>query len=318
MRVLVTGGAGFIGSNIVENLLGCGHYVRVIDNLSTGSEVNIKSFVDNPNFEFINGDITDKQVFEASCEGIDTICHQAALGSVPRSIDHPDQSHSSNVNGFVNVLMTAKKLGIRRIVYASSSAVYGSDCTPAKTENCTGELLSPYAITKFIDELYARIFTRLYGLECIGLRYFNVYGPRQNPAGEYAAVIPKFINQFRHHQISTINGNGSYSRDFIYVSDVVNANMLALTTSNTDCFGQVYNIGTGSSFSILELYNQIKTITESSLEPVFGPAITGDIDHSMASIENARKHLGFAPEISFEVGLRYTIKYFESIEQPNM
>jgi UDP-N-acetylglucosamine 4-epimerase len=310
MHILVTGGAGFIGSNIVKFLLENNHTVRVIDNLITGHLENINEFIDHPNFEFILCDITNIDDLRKNMCNIDAITHQAALGSVPRSVNDPLTSHNTNVNGFLNILIVAKELNIKRIVYASSSSVYGDNNELPKIENKIGNQLSPYAITKYIDELYARIFTQLYDLECIGLRYFNVFGPKQDPNGVYAAVIPKFITQIKNNLDVTINGDGNNSRDFTYIDNVVRANYLALTTDNKQCFGEIFNIGAGGRITILEMFNIIKNILNSDKIPIFGPNRKGDIPHSNADIEKAKLLLNYDPKISFEEGIIKTIDYY--------
>ncbi len=310
MFVLVTGGAGFIGSNIVKFLLESNHKVRVLDNLSTGFNHNIQEFTSNPNFEFILGDITDLNTVLNSLADIDVICHQAALGSVPRSISDPLSSHNANVNGFLNVLMAAKEKGIKRIVYASSSSVYGDHPGLPKVEDQIGKALSPYAITKYIDELYAELFTKLYGLECIGLRYFNVFGPKQNPNGAYAAVIPKFVSDIKNNIRPTINGDGSFSRDFTFVDNVVQANYLALHTTNTNCFGQAFNIGCGGQITINEIFYTIRNGLRSKLEPIYGPERKGDVAHSNADITKAKEFFEYNPEISFKDGIIRTLEFY--------
>lgn len=314
MFILVTGGAGFIGSNIVEYLLNNHHKVRVIDNLVTGNKNNLTDFITNPNFEFIYGDITNLENLRNVCKNIDLICHQAAIGSVPGSINDPLSSHNSNINGFLNLLLVAKENGIKRIVYASSSAVYGDDNIIPKIENSIGKQLSPYAITKYVNELYARIFTELYDMECIGLRYFNVFGPKQDPNGPYAAVIPKFISCLKNGDRPIINGDGSYTRDFTYVKNIVEANYLALTTNNKLCYGTVFNIGAGIKISILEMFNIIKKELESNIEPIYGEYRIGDIPHSNADISKAKNILGYNPNISFEDGIKETLEYYKNIK----
>jgi UDP-N-acetylglucosamine 4-epimerase len=311
MKILLTGGAGFIGSHICDYLIENGHFVRVIDNLITGNKNNLIHHFKNDNFEFFYGDITNLESVRKACIGIDVICHQAAIGSVPRSIDDPLISHNNNINGFLNILIGAKENNIKRIVYASSSAVYGDNEDLPKSEDKIGNPLSPYAITKYVDELYGNMFTKLYNMECIGLRYFNVFGPRQDPNGAYAAVIPKFISSLKNNQQPIINGDGKYSRDFTYVNNIVMANYLALTTSNNECFGQIFNIGAGGRITILEMYNSIKNILNSNLDPIFGTFRKGDIPHSNASIEKANKLLGYDPIISFDEGIKLTINYYK-------
>lgn len=308
--ILLTGGAGFIGSNIADFLVDKNYKVRILDNLSTGNKKNIEHLLNHPNVDFLYGDITNLELLRKACTGIDMICHQAAIGSVPRSIDDPLTSHNSNVNGFLNILLIAKEKGIKRIVYASSSSVYGDSPVLPKVEDEIGNQLSPYAITKYIDELYANLFSKLYGLECIGLRYFNIFGKRQDPNGMYAAVIPKFITSLKSNKLSVINGNGSFSRDFTHVSNAVFANYLALTTTNTKCFGTVFNIGAGGRVSILEMYNIIKELMNSQLDPVFGNERAGDIPHSNANIDKAKQELGYEPLITFYDGMKLTVDYF--------
>jgi len=312
-RFLITGGCGFIGSNIVEYLLeNNASFVRVIDNLSTGNKRNIEHLLDKyANFEFMYGDITNIDVCRKAVFGIDIICHQAALGSVPRSIIDPLSSHLSNVNGFLNILISAKEAGIKRVVYASSSSVYGDHPVLPKVEENTGNLLSPYAATKKIDEIYGSVFTRCYDMECIGLRYFNVFGRRQDPNGAYAAVIPKFINLMKNGKSPIINGDGAYSRDFTYIDNVIQANVLAMTTQNTKSFGEAFNIGVEGQTTIYELFKIIKDELELDMEPVFGPNRSGDIPHSNADISKARKILDYNPQILFKEGIIRTIKYYK-------
>lgn len=314
--ILVTGGAGFIGSNIVEFLLKNGvKNIRILDNLSTGFFHNIKPLLDNfTNVEFMWGDITNLEMCKKACQGMTMVCHQAALGSVPRSINDPLTSHNTNVNGFLNILVAMKENGIKRIVYASSSSVYGSNDKPIKIENSIGKQMSPYAITKYIDELYARIFTELYEFECIGLRYFNVFGPRQNPEGVYAAVIPKFIKLMINDEQIIINGDGTYSRDFTYIDNVVYANYLALTTENQLCFGEIFNVGTNNSISINVLVGQIKQILGKECDVIYGPNRLGDVPYSNASIEKISEYLGYSPKVFFNEGLVKTVEYFKSSE----
>lgn len=311
-RFLITGGCGFIGSNIVEYLLeNNASFVRVIDNLSTGNKRNIEHLLDKyANFEFMYGDITNIEVCRKSVSGIDIICHQAALGSVPRSIIDPLSSHLSNVNGFLNILISAKEAGIKRVVYASSSSVYGDHPVLPKVEENTGNLLSPYAATKKIDEIYGAVFTRCYEMECIGLRYFNVFGRRQDPNGAYAAVIPKFINLMKNGKSPTINGDGNYSRDFTYIDNVIQANVLAMTTTNTESYGEAFNIGVEGQTTIYELFRIIKDELKLDMEPIFGPNRSGDIPHSNADISKARKILNYNPQILFKEGIIRTISYY--------
>lgn len=307
MNILITGGAGFIGSNIVEYLCKEKLYksIRIFDNLSTGKYSNIEPFLTQyDNLEFMHGDITNLETCRKAVQGIDLICHQAALGSVPHSVNDPLASHISNVNGFLHILIAAKESGIKRIVYASSSSVYGDNPVLPKVEKDIGNLLSPYAATKAIDEIYAGIFTRCYEMECIGLRYFNVFGPRQDPNGAYAAVIPKFILLMKAGKQPTIHGDGSFSRDFIYIDNVVQANILALTTTNKECFGTAFNIGVGEQTSILDMVHTINIELKTNVQPILGPNRQGDIPHSHADITKARKLLGYKPTIDFNKGIK--------------
>ena len=311
MRVLVTGGAGFIGSHICDELLKNGHYVLVIDNLSTGSMDNIKHNMENENFSFEHVDINNTQrcYIALKQHKIDAICHQAAMGSVPRSIQSPEKTHENNVNGFFNILDIARRLEIKRFVYASSSSVYGSNKDLPKVESVTGSPLSPYAASKYIDELYANAFTNAYNMECIGLRYFNIFGPRQNPNGPYAAVIPKFIDSLKDIKSPEIYGDGTYSRDFTYVANAVHANILALTTENEKCFGQAFNIGAGARYTINELFSEIVNNLEiDDIRPTYLENRNGDVPHSMASIEKAKEFLNYSVQVDFHQGIKMLLK----------
>ena len=305
LNILVTGGAGFIGSNIVEFLLKNNvKKIRVIDNLSTGNKNNLQLFLDKyDNLEFMYGDISKLEDCRKAVKGMDVITNQAALGSVPRSMKDPLSSHISNVNGFLNLLIAAKEEGIKRVVYASSSSVYGDHPVLPKKEENTGSVLSPYAATKAIDEIYAGVFTKCYGMECIGLRYFNVFGPRQDPNGAYAAVIPKFIDLMKQNKQPTINGDGTFSRDFTYIDNVVQANVKALTVDNEDCYGQAVNIGAGGRITILELVDAINKGLDINIEPVLGSNRSGDIPHSNADISKAKSMLGYDPKVQFYEGI---------------
>lgn len=311
LNVLVTGGAGFIGSNIVETLLITNvKKVRILDNLKTGKMENIQFLLDKyDNVEFMYGDISNLEDCRKAVKDMDVITNQAALGSVPRSVNDPLSSHIANVNGFLNVLLAAKEEGIKRVVYASSSSVYGDHPVLPKVEENTGNVLSPYAATKAIDEIYAGVFTKCYGMECIGLRYFNIFGPRQDPNGAYAAVIPKFIALMKNGKKPVINGDGTFSRDFTYVENAVHANILALTTENNECFGEVFNIGAGGQFSLLKLIEVLNKELQTNIEPVFGPNRPGDIPHSNADITKAQNMLGYDPKISFEIGMNRLIRF---------
>jgi nucleoside-diphosphate-sugar epimerase len=307
--ILVTGGAGFIGSNIVECLLNNGvKFIRILDNLSTGKKSNIEFMLEKySNLEFMYGDISNLETCRVAVKEIDIICHQAALGSVPRSILDPLSSHISNVNGFLNILVAAKEVGIKRIVYASSSSVYGDDKTLPKTENNTGKVLSPYAATKAIDEIYGGVFTKCYGMECIGLRYFNIFGPRQDPNGVYAAVIPKFIQLIKQDKSPIINGDGSYSRDFTYVSNAVQANVLGMFTTNSEAFGEAFNIGCGGQYSLNELIDAINNGLNKNIKPIYGELRPGDIPHSNADITKAENMLEYKVLVKFEEGIKKLI-----------
>jgi UDP-N-acetylglucosamine/UDP-N-acetylgalactosamine 4-epimerase len=313
-RVLVTGGAGFIGSNIAETLLKQGvKHVRILDNLVTGKMENIQFLLDKyDNIEFMHGSIADLETCRKAVKDIDVITNQAALGSVPRSVADPLPSHIANVNGFLNILVAAKEEGIKRVVYASSSSVYGDNPILPKVEKNTGNVLSPYAATKAIDEIYAGVFSRCYGMECIGLRYFNIFGPRQDPNGAYAAVIPKFIDLMRSGKQPNINGDGTFSRDFTYVENAVQANILGLTTDNEKCFGEAMNIGAGGQFTLLELIAILNKELGTDIVPIFGPIRPGDIPHSNADISKAQNMLGYDPKISFEDGIHKLITSYNS------
>jgi UDP-N-acetylglucosamine 4-epimerase len=313
--ILVTGGCGFIGSNIVERLLSMDvKKVRVLDNLSTGDMKNInfllKKYEKIGKLEFIKGDICDIEICRLAVKGIDMICHQAALGSVPRSVSDPLNSHLSNVNGFFNILLAAKENNIKRVVYASSSSVYGDEKELPKIENKTGNLLSPYAATKAIDEIYGWIFHHTYGMECIGLRYFNVFGYRQNPRGAYAAVIPKFIELILKNERPKIYGDGTYSRDFTFIDNVVSANILALQTEDEKSFGKAINIGAGGRVTILHLYETIKKILNYNKDPIFVENRVGDIPHSNANISLAKELIGYKPRVNFEEGIKKTVNHY--------
>jgi UDP-N-acetylglucosamine 4-epimerase len=318
MILLITGGCGFIGSNIAEYFLENNLFesIIIVDNLSTGFIKNIQNLLDKyKNLKFIEGNIQDIEICRKITKNIDAICHQAATGSVPRSINDPSFYHKNNVDGFFNLLIAAKENGCKRFVYASSSSVYGDNENLPKTENKIGNVLSPYAATKKINEIYANVFYKCYGIEIIGLRYFNVFGEKQNPNGEYAAVIPKFIDYIKNDISPTIYGDGSFSRDFTYVKNVVHANYLALTTKNSECFGEVFNIGTGGQITINDIFYKISKIIGKNIIPNYQPKRKGDIPHSNASIEKAYNLLGYEPEYKFEDGLQKTIKYFLDLKK---
>ena len=313
--VLVTGGCGFIGSNIVEHLLKNDvKKVRVLDNLATGYLKNIQFLLDEyDNLEFMYGDISNLETCRKAMKDIDIVCHQAALGSVPRSVNDPLISHQSNVNGFFNILLAAKENKIKRVVYASSSSVYGDEKELPKVEHKTGSVLSPYAATKAIAEIYGWVFSHTYGMECIGLRYFNVFGPRQDPKGAYAAVIPKFIDLMKNGKEPTINGTGNFSRDFTYIDNVVHANCLAMLTKEKRCFGDVFNIGAGGRVSILELFLCLKKSLNFDKNPIYGEERQGDIPHSNANILKATLLLNYRPKYDFNQGIVKTVEYFLSL-----
>ena len=307
MKVLVTGGAGFIGSHICDKLIELNHQVACVDNLSNGSMDNIKHLLSNSNFKFYELDINE--LSGSFFKDIDVVCHQAAIGSVPRSIAQPELYQKSNVNGFFNILNKCKERGIK-VIYASSSSVYGDDDTLPKIESSTGDALSPYAATKQINELQAGVFSTVYNMTTIGLRYFNVFGPRQNPNGDYAAVIPKFISLICNNERPVINGDGSYSRDFTYIDNVVAANILAI---ESDIETNVFNIGAGGNTSIKVLFSEIKQLLKSDIEAEYGPFRKGDIPHSFANIEKAKSLLNYNPSVNILQGLEKTVNYFKNI-----
>lgn len=311
-KILITGGAGFIGSNIAFELLNASGIdkVVVLDDLSTGFEENIESLKSNSKFSFYKGDIRDFSTCKEAAKGIDLICHQAALGSVPRSINNPTITNDVNVNGTLNVFYAAKEEGIKKIVFASSSSVYGDNPNLPKTEDMNGNPLSPYAVSKITGELYSKAFKTAYAMQFIGFRYFNVFGPNQSPEGPYAAVIPLFILNTLNNLPSTINGDGSQSRDFTYVGNVVQANIKALFCDNVDAWGRIYNIAFGDRTSLIELYDLILKHSGKSIKPIFGPPRSGDIAHSLADISLAKKHLKYSPNSSLSEGLKRTIDWF--------
>jgi len=312
MRILVTGGAGFIGANLVERLLQLPQVekVRVLDNLATGSLRNIEEFREHPKFEFLEGDIRSYETCLKACEGIDRISHQAALGSVPRSINDPLTSNEVNVTGTLNMFTAAKESGIKRVVYAASSSTYGDHPGLPKVEDKIGNPLSPYAVTKYVNELYARVYANLYGLELIGLRYFNIFGPKQNPQGPYAAVVPLFIQAVLNNEPPTMNGDGETSRDFTYVANAVLANELALFTEDKVAVNQVYNIACGEQTTLNRLFEEIKQIAGSDLAPKYGPERMGDVRHSLADITKARENLQYQPATSIFGGLKPTFEWY--------
>jgi UDP-N-acetylglucosamine 4-epimerase len=315
-RVLVTGGAGFIGSSICHDLVDHDNEVVCLDNFATGRKENISDLKGNPHFKLINGDIREPEVCRKAVKGVEVVLHQAALGSVPRSIADPDTTNAVNINGFLNMIIAARDAGIRRFVFASSSSVYGDSTELPKVEDRTGKVLSPYAITKMVNEEYARIFGSLYGMETIGLRYFNVFGRRQDPEGPYAAVIPKFTQKFMKHEAPVINGDGSNSRDFTYIDNVVLANNLAATAENPASLNQVYNIACGDSVNLNEMtlllrgYLATHDPEIANVEPEHGPNRAGDIPHSMASVGKAVRLLGYQPQVLFSEGLKRAVEWY--------
>ena len=306
--ILITGGCGFIGSHLLEKLCNLGiKYIRVVDNLSTGKMENIKPFLDKPNVEFMWGDITNLEICRKAMKDIDLVLHQAAVGSVPRSIDDPLTTHNSNVNGFLNILIACKENNIKRLVFASSSSVYGDNEDLPKVVSNEGKCLSPYAVSKLVDELYANVFYKCYKLESIGLRYFNVFGPRQNPNGQYAAVIPKFISAAINGKPLKINGDGKISRDFTHIDNVVLANILALLTENTMCFGNVYNVGCNKSYSLNELVSTLEMILGKKLKVEYQKERLGDVKHSLGCIKHTKKDLNYEVVTDFKTGLKNTV-----------
>ncbi|MGI6306182.1 MAG: SDR family oxidoreductase [Bacteroidales bacterium] len=315
-RVLVTGGAGFIGSSICHDLLERGNEVVCLDNFATGKRENISDLKGNPKFRLIEGDIRDIDTCHKAVKGIDVVLHQAALGSVPRSIADPATTNAVNINGFLNMLIATRDAGIQRFVYASSSSVYGDSPELPKVEERTGKVLSPYAITKMVNEEYARVFGSLYGMETIGLRYFNVFGRRQDPNGPYAAVIPKFTMAFMKYESPVINGDGSNSRDFTYIDNVVLANNLAATAENPAAINQAYNVACGDSVNLNEMTSMLrgylaeKDSKIADVNPLHGPNRAGDIPHSMASIGKAVRLLGYKPMVRFSEGLKRAVEWY--------
>ncbi|MCR5690366.1 MAG: SDR family oxidoreductase [Clostridiales bacterium] len=306
---LVTGGAGFIGSNLCEALLKKGFAVRCLDDLSTGKRSNVELFADEPGYTFIEGDVKDLDVCLAACDGVDYVMHEAAWGSVPRSIEMPLFYCANNISGTLNMLEAARRAGVKKFVYASSSSVYGNEPNLPKTEGREGDLLSPYALTKRCDEEWAKQYTMHYGLDTYGLRYFNVFGPRQDPNGAYAAVIPKFIKQLLAGERPTINGDGRQSRDFTYVENVVEANMKACLAPSSAA-GRAYNVAYGGREYLIDIYRTLTKALGVDAEPIFGTDRAGDIKHSNADISAAREMLGYDPEWSFERGIKAAIDWY--------
>jgi UDP-N-acetylglucosamine 4-epimerase len=315
-KILITGGAGFIGSNLCEHFIEKGYTVVCLDNFVTGHKKNIEHLFSNPDFTFIEGDIRNLSDCQKAVDGIDYVLHQAALGSVPRSIKDPITTNDVNVGGFLNMLVAARDAGIKRFIYAASSSTYGDSESLPKVEDKIGKPLSPYAITKYVNELYAEIFSKIYGLETIGLRYFNVFGRKQDPNGAYAAVIPKFVMQFMSHESPVINGDGNYSRDFTYIDNVIQMNELAMTTTNADAVNTVYNTAFGDRTTLNDLVNHLKNFLSdfdpaiADVEVVYGPNRAGDIPHSLASIDKAKALLGYNPQFSMKEGLRNAVEWY--------
>lgn len=315
-KILVTGGAGFIGSNLCEELVKKGNYVVCLDNFSTGRIENIQGLLDNNRFKLIEGDIRNLDTCLKAVNGVDVVFHEAALGSIPRSIDDPITTNAVNISGFLNMLVAAKNAKIDRFIFAASSSAYGDNETIPKVEDTIGKPLSPYALTKYVDELYAHVFSITYGLKYIGIRYFNVFGRRQDPNSAYAAVIPLFIKKILKHEQPIINGDGSNSRDFTYIDNIIHINMLALETLSPKAFNQIYNGAGGENTSVLEL-EQLITKNLSAYDncidcivPIFGPNRIGDIKHSKASISKAKELLGYTPVCTFQDGLKKTIYWY--------
>lgn len=322
MKILVTGGAGFIGSNLCETLLLQGHTVRCLDNFATGKIENLLSLLEKypETFKLVVGDIRNMEDCQKAVEGMEYVLHEAALGSVPRSIKDPITTNDVNIGGFLNMLVAARDAGVKRFIFAASSSTYGDSKSLPKVEDVIGKPLSPYAITKYVDELYADVFARTYGIEYIGLRYFNVFGRRQDPFGAYAAVIPLFVKQFMKHESPVINGEGEYSRDFTYIDNVIQMNLLALTTTNPDAVNQIYNTAFGDRTTLNQLVGYLKEFLSefdpaiANVEVLHGPNRVGDIPHSLACIDKAKQLLGYDPKYSMKQGLKEAVKwYYENI-----
>lgn len=315
-KILVTGGAGFIGSNLCEQLIELGAKVKCLDNFSTGHLKNLDRIINNEVFELIEGDIRDLEICRKACEGMDYIFHEAALGSVPRSLNDPITSNEVNISGFLNMLVAAKDSEVKRFVYAASSSTYGDSENLPKVEDKIGKPLSPYAITKYVNELYADIFQKAYGLDTIGLRYFNVFGRKQDPNGAYAAVIPKFVMQFMKHESPVINGDGTYSRDFTYIDNVIQMNLLAITADGSEAVNEVYNTAVGDRTNLFELTQLLKKYLSeydaeiAKVEIKHGPNRPGDIPHSLASVQKAKNLLGYNPSHKIEAGLKEAVAWY--------
>jgi len=315
-HILITGGAGFIGSNLTEYFLAKDYQVTCLDNFATGHRHNVEPFLANQHYTLIEGDIRDLATCHQAVEGVDYILHQAALGSVPRSINDPITSNDVNVSGFLNMLVAARDAGVKRFVYAASSSTYGDSENLPKVEEIIGKPLSPYAITKYVNELYADIFSKTYGLSCIGLRYFNVFGRRQDPNGAYAAVIPLFVKQFMNHESPKINGTGDYSRDFTYIDNVIQMNERAMLTENEEATNTVYNTAVGDRTTLNDLVKYLREYLSefdaeiATVEAIHGPNRVGDIPHSLASIDKAKTLLGYEPTHTIDKGLKEAVKWY--------
>lgn len=315
-KILITGGAGFIGSNLSEYFLAKGHQVICLDNFSTGHRHNIQNIVSNPNYTLIEGDIRNLSDCQKAVSGVDYVLHQAALGSVPRSIIDPITTNDVNISGFLNMLSAAKEASVKRFIYAASSSTYGDLEALPKVEDVIGKPLSPYAITKYVNELYADIFSKTYGIETIGLRYFNVFGRKQDPKGAYAAVIPKFVMQFMNNESPVINGDGNYSRDFTYIDNVIQMNELAMLTQNPEAINTVFNTAFGDRTTLNDLIRNLQMeLSEfdsniKNIKIIYGPNRAGDIPHSLASIDKAKKLLGYNPKFSMQEGLKESVKWY--------
>jgi len=316
MKILISGGAGFIGSNLCEYFLSKGYKVVCLDNFATGHLHNLNGAINNLNFTLIEGDIRNLSDCQKAVEGVDYVLHQAALGSVPRSINDPITTNDVNISGFLNMLIASRDAKVKRFVYAASSSTYGDSQGLPKVEEVIGKPLSPYAITKFVNELYAEIFSKTYGLETVGLRYFNVFGRKQDPNGAYAAVIPKFVQQFMRYESPVINGDGLYSRDFTYIDNVIQMNELAMTTQNPEALNTVYNTAFGDRTTLIQLTDFLKEYLTTfdakiaDVEVLHGPNRAGDIPHSLASIEKAKRLLGYNPQFSIQEGLKEAVAWY--------
>lgn len=316
MKIVITGGAGFIGSNLTEYFLSKDYQVVCLDNFSTGHRHNIEGFLSNPNYKLIEGDIRDFETCKKTVEGVTYVLHQAALGSVPRSINDPITSNEVNVSGFLNMLVASRDANVKRFVYAASSSTYGDSESLPKVEDKIGKPLSPYAITKYVNELYAEIFSKTYGLETIGLRYFNVFGRKQDPNGAYAAVIPKFVMQFMNYESPVINGDGNFSRDFTYIDNVIQMNELAMLSNNPKAVNTVYNTAFGERTTLNDLVKSLKEYLAefdnkiADIEVIHGPNRVGDIPHSLASIDKAKELLNYNPKFSMKDGLKEAVQWY--------